>query len=106
MTAWVNEVERRLRERAAPLNGEADWPPPVEHGADAWERDKAALRDAHVKLRMTIRDFSPRRLADPVVNDEADGTSFYVMLHGLAQHDAYHAGQIAILKKAAVTTPS
>jgi hypothetical protein len=26
--------------------------------------------------------------------------SLYVTLHGLIQHDLYHAGQIAILKKA------
>jgi hypothetical protein len=25
--------------------------------------------------------------------------SFYVLLHGLAQHHAYHAGQIAVLKR-------
>jgi len=25
---------------------------------------------------------------------------FYRMLHGIAQHELYHAGQIAILKKA------
>ncbi len=35
----------------------------------------------------------------PGTPDE-DPTSFYIMLHGLAQHDAYHAGQIAMLKKA------
>ena len=27
---------------------------------------------------------------------------FYHMLHGIAQHELYHAGQIAILKKALV----
>jgi uncharacterized damage-inducible protein DinB len=25
--------------------------------------------------------------------------SYYVLLHGAVQHDVYHAGQIAILKK-------
>jgi hypothetical protein len=29
------------------------------------------------------------------------GFSYYVMLHGLAQHDAYHTGQIMLLKRAA-----
>lgn len=27
------------------------------------------------------------------------GVSFYGLLHGLVQHDTYHAGQIALLKK-------
>jgi hypothetical protein len=26
--------------------------------------------------------------------------SYYVLLHGIAQHDAYHGGQIALLKRA------
>jgi len=29
------------------------------------------------------------------------GYNVYVMLHGAVQHTLYHAGQIAILKKAA-----
>jgi len=28
------------------------------------------------------------------------GTTFLVMLHGVAQHDAYHAGQMKLLRKA------
>ena len=28
------------------------------------------------------------------------GVTFYGMLHGLIQHDAYHAGQIVLLKRA------
>jgi hypothetical protein len=28
--------------------------------------------------------------------------NFYFMLHGMAQHELYHAGQIAILNKAQV----
>jgi uncharacterized damage-inducible protein DinB len=31
---------------------------------------------------------------------KAKADSAYVTLHGLIQHDLYHAGQIAILKKA------
>jgi uncharacterized damage-inducible protein DinB len=27
------------------------------------------------------------------------GTSYYELLHGIVQHDVYHAGQIAVLKK-------
>ena len=33
--------------------------------------------------------------------DPALGTvgPYYVMLHGVAQHDAYHMGQVAMLRK-------
>ena len=104
MTAWATEVERRMRERAHPLAGEDDWPPVTETDSASWDAAKGALQDAHARLRQTIRDFSPVRLAEPVqfagADDGRDEGSFYVMLHGLAQHDAYHTGQIAVLKRA------
>ena len=104
LTAWAREVERRLREHARPLDGEADWPPTPSVDDEAWERDRSSLFHAHQRLRQTIREFPPGRLEDHVRDGVAGNGSFYVMLHGLAQHDAYHAGQIAMLKKA--LTPS
>ena len=101
MTAWAREVERRLRERAHPLADEDDWPVIGDKDAATWEGVKEGLRLAHARLRQTIREFSPVRLGDPVPIDGArDEGSFYVMLHGLVQHDAYHTGQIAMLKRA------
>jgi hypothetical protein len=41
---------------------------------------------------------SDQRLRDRVPGKRYD---FYHMLHGIAQHELYHAGQMAILKKAA-----
>jgi uncharacterized damage-inducible protein DinB len=101
MTTWANEVERRLRENARPLDASEDWPAPGPEGEAAWTEVKSALVDAHRRLRQTIREFPTGRLAEQVPGTSGeDHTSFYVMLHGLAQHDAYHAGQIAMLKKA------
>jgi hypothetical protein len=41
-------------------------------------------------------------LTDERLDDTVSGKgySIYVMLHGVIQHDLYHAGQIALLKKA------
>lgn len=104
MTAWAREVERRLRERSQPLLGEEDWPPVTSTSADAWSAALEDLADAHARLRQAIREFSPARLSDGVdgvgVLSAREQGTFYVMLHGLAQHDAYHTGQIAMLKKA------
>jgi hypothetical protein len=36
---------------------------------------------------------------DPRDRPLGAGVSYYVLLHGIVQHDVYHAGQIAILKK-------
>jgi len=102
MTAWANEVGRRLTENARPVTGQADWPSPADSSETAWEAAKSRLQAAHQSLRLAIREFPPSRLEDPVSGPDDNGPpdSFYVMLHGLAQHDAYHTGQIAILKRA------
>jgi hypothetical protein len=42
----------------------------------------------------TLRD---DQLDEPILHENY---SRYVLLHGLVQHDLYHAGQIAVLKKA------
>jgi len=102
MTAWAEEVRRRLSENARPLNGAADWPPPKDSTGDAWEDARSRLVAAHQRLRQEIREFPPSRLQESVSGEDNNGPtdSFYIMLHGLAQHDAYHTGQIAILKRA------
>ena len=43
---------------------------------------------------------SPTRLLEKVPGKEPDYYDFYYMLHGIAQHELYHAGQIILLKKA------
>jgi uncharacterized damage-inducible protein DinB len=37
---------------------------------------------------------------DPRDRETGAGVSYYVLLHGIVQHDVYHSGQIALLKKA------
>lgn len=101
LTAWATEVEGRLGRDARPLIGQEDWPPVTGSDQESWESAKAALAGAHARLRATIREFPPSRLGETV--DFGPGEppgSFYFMLHGLAQHDAYHSGQIGILRKA------
>lgn len=70
-----------------------------------WTTPLAWLRRApvaHRRLRQAVREFPPVRVYDRV--GPGDGLvrseSFYVTLHGLAQHDAYHTGQISLLKRA------
>jgi hypothetical protein len=71
-------------------------------GDASWSEARSRLVEAHRRLRDAIREFPPTRLSEPVEGVSVAGRtdSFYGMLHGLAQHDAYHTGQIAMLKKA------
>jgi uncharacterized damage-inducible protein DinB len=58
---------------------------------------KAALDRGHQALIDAIKKVPEARLDEPILPGKS---SIYVTLHGVIQHDLYHAGQIAILKKA------
>ncbi len=55
------------------------------------------LRQAHEELRKAVSEMDESRLNQPIMEGLS---SVYVTLHGVIQHSLYHAGQIAILKKA------
>jgi len=100
MTAWTREVTRRLRVGIAQDPEMGDWPE-----VGGWDAALEALEAANDELLEAIRALDPPQLDDRIgdARDRAlgSGVSRYVMLHGLVQHHAYHAGQIAILKKIA-----
>jgi uncharacterized damage-inducible protein DinB len=105
MTAWTVEVSRRLDGHPPGEPPDGDWPAPSGPSDDDWRRDVAALVEGHRRLVRTIATLSDERMqaapAEPRDRPAGSGVTHYVLLHGLAQHHAYHAGQIALLKKLA-----
>lgn len=98
LATWQTVVRRRLTgERVGKVPDETDWPETGELGATAWRPARAALTEAHRRLVETAAAFPRDRLDEPA--PDGGGDSFYVLLHGVLQHDLYHAGQIALLKK-------
>jgi len=96
MTAWEDIVRRRLLGEAVNPTPEQDWPPVTRPSAAGWARALKALGAGHKRLRRTASSITDKLLDSPPVG----GTSTrYVLLHGIIQHDLYHAGQIAVLKK-------
>jgi uncharacterized damage-inducible protein DinB len=96
-------VLRRLRGDARPLAPEEDWPPVPEELTEAnWRASVEALRAQNQEVRAQVRRFAAARLAEPLVPEAP--YSAYVQLIGLTQHDLYHAGQVAILKRALSAT--
>ena len=63
----------------------------------AWEKTLQNLENGHKELHKTISGLSDADL-DKILKQPKP--SVYQLLHGVIQHDLYHAGQIAILKKA------
>jgi uncharacterized damage-inducible protein DinB len=100
ITSWSNIAARRLTGgRVAPHDGE-DWAPAEDMTMERWVAIQSALRQSHENLREIVLGLSDDRLA---ANAPQSENSVAVMLHGVAQHAAYHGGQIALLKKAVVT---
>jgi hypothetical protein len=70
---------------------------------DRWTAARADLGVAVGSLASRMRDFPDARLGDRVGQQRdpalGTGTTYYVMLHGAVQHNLYHAGQIALLRK-------
>lgn len=103
MTAWTNEVRRRLNGMPAATPKEGDWPKASGRGAAAWADEIDALIGAHNALILDLKALTDDQLSSPIRDPRnsktGEGITRYVLLHGLAQHHAYHAGQIAILSK-------
>jgi len=103
MTGWRNEVARRAtgEPAAEPVGG--DYPAVGEPTAARWKDALDALDTSHAALVTVVDGMSDDDLLKPT-NDPRNrplgtGVSYYELFHGIVQHDAYHAGQIAILKR-------
>lgn len=97
IAAWEQVVARRLGgEPTAPTPAQ-DWPPVGDISAAAWKRALRLLERRHREAGQAIA-----ALTDAALEARAAGESYsaYVLAHGAAQHGIYHAGQIALLKKA------
>jgi uncharacterized damage-inducible protein DinB len=104
MTAWTREVTRRLQGHLAAEPDIGDWPAlPATPDERAWRAALADLEHAHLALRDTVRAFDESRLAMRVGDERnaplGTGVTFAQTINGLVQHDAYHSGQAALVKK-------
>ena len=99
--AWERACLRRLNGDPARLTDEEDFRPINDKSDAAWESTKQELVDTHRELLDAIARVDESRLNEPIIaNANTPFSSVYVTLHGGVQHDLYHAGQIAMLKKA------
>ena len=101
IAVWEDVGRRRLEGDRAQIDisSPADWPPADDLSEAAWEQAKATLDQRHEVLVEAIARVPESRLDEPVFEGMS---TVYVTLHGVIQHDLYHAGQIAMLKKALI----
>jgi uncharacterized damage-inducible protein DinB len=103
MIAWQNEVVRRLRGSAATWPEEGDWQEITDASDASWEQVKTLLSGSTSRLE--------EQLASSVIDYDAlvgtarsrelaTGVTIGETVLGVLQHNAYHTGQIALLKRA------
>ena len=95
-TVWKRTVQRRLNGEALEPVGADNFPPMPNPTAENWAAAIGELNRAHDSLVQTFRALDPERLRATV-----PGKDYNVefMMLGTVQHDCYHGGQIAIMKK-------
>jgi uncharacterized damage-inducible protein DinB len=98
MTAWAEIARQRLTSPSAiEPTTEEDWPRVRGMSAEDWRGAVERLKEAHRELAADTALLDDARLIGRVPGRDH---SVLAMLHGVVEHDAYHGGQIAILKRA------
>jgi uncharacterized damage-inducible protein DinB len=98
VTFWYDGVRRRIGGEVVDPQGTEDWPEADGAGEEGWRRELAVLDLAHAALLREVDQLGVDDLERAVPGKPY---SVYILLHGLVQHNLYHAGQVALLKKAA-----
>jgi uncharacterized damage-inducible protein DinB len=96
VAVWDDTACRRLAGEKWQPTGVANFPLVPEPTAAAWRKAVNQVKRTHNMLVKTVAALPESRLRDRVPGKKYD---FYFMLHGVVQHELYHAGQIALLKK-------
>ena len=96
ITSWSNIALRRIEGgQPEPFDGE-DWPLPGGFSAERWAMVVEAMSESHERLCRKVAAMDDEDLER---NAPKSDRSIAFMLHGVAQHDSYHGGQIVLLRK-------
>ncbi len=94
---WIDVARRRIEgEPLDQVPEEVDWPSRLGSSEAEWRAEVEALEEAHRRLHAAVKGLDDSRLDDPVGGSDPTVRG---MVCGLLQHNAYHAGQIVMLKK-------
>jgi uncharacterized damage-inducible protein DinB len=93
---WDWATLERLADKETQPTGTKNFPPVAEATESAWAEAVRRMTETHTRLVETVAGLPDARLRDRVPGKDYD---FYHLLHGVVQHELYHAGQMVILKK-------
>ena len=96
--AWERAILRRLGGDAAQIYQTAeDWSSPPAASEEAWAAARRKLTGTYVALREAVLELDDAGLDAPILPNMS---TRYASLHGAIQHTLYHAGQIAVVRRA------
>ncbi len=95
MTAWQEYTERVLHGGdASELEDEADWPPVSGSGENDWNAAVARFERSADNTIAIVSSWTEAQLGASV---EGRPFTCKVLVHGIAHHNLYHSGQVAVL---------
>jgi uncharacterized damage-inducible protein DinB len=97
---WKYAVRRHLEPHPLPRfpRGPSNWPaPPAAADPAQWSRDVALLKEEHDRLVDAVAGV-PMSALDRIP-PEGRRWTYGQLLLGIAAHDAYHTGQIQLMKR-------
>jgi uncharacterized damage-inducible protein DinB len=98
---WERVSMRRIAgEQITSIPPEVNFPTINQADDVRWQRMLDELASVHRELMDVIVGLGDDQLSAQIPTDvSGQMVSVYVTLHGIIQHNLYHAGQIALLKK-------
>ncbi|HWY54792.1 MAG TPA: DinB family protein [Terriglobales bacterium] len=100
IAAWDGAALRRTGGTAVELSGEENFPPVKDPSEAAWRKAIEQAKQTHNALVKAVAAFPDARLQEQVPGKTESYYNFFYLFSGIVQHELYHAGQIALLKKA------
>jgi hypothetical protein len=96
---WQDAVRAHLAGRwpVIKIGGPKDWPPAAKPSEAAWKSAVAQLKRSNAALAKAALGYPVAKLDRPL---KKGATSAYIQLHGAVQHNLWHAGEMAALKRA------
>ena len=97
VATWNEVVADRLARKAPRMTPEYNFPPVTRTTPAAWKATRRRLARSQARFRRAVARFPIARLGRR--RPKIDQT-WSVLIHGQIQHQLYHAGQIAMLRRA------
>jgi uncharacterized damage-inducible protein DinB len=102
---WMEAVNRALHGETLPdIVSNEDWPKMKKTDED-WTNTLEKLKNTYEELVNSIKELNHDQLIRKIhgsYNGHPYAITFRRMLHGISNHNTYHAGQIAVLREEAV----